>query len=211
MRKWYPVILTALMIVVAVFAYSRLPDRMPTHWNHKGEITSYGSKWMVVITMPSLLLALWAMLRVLPRVDPWRENYVKFQATYDLVVNCVLTIIALAEVAMLATALGAPIAVDRVIRASAGVLLVIIGNVLPRARPNFWLGIRTPWTLTNARVWERTNRAGGYLLVAAGVLAIGSAVIPINVSARTLGIAGAAAAILTVIYSYFVWRQETSK
>jgi uncharacterized membrane protein len=211
MRKWYPVILTALMIVVAVFAYSRLPDRVPTHWNQKGEITSYGSKWMVVITMPSLLLVLWAMLRVLPRIDPWRENYVKFQATYDLVVNCVLTIIALAEVAVLAAALGAPIAVDRVIRAGAGALFVIIGNVLPRARPNFWLGICTPWTLTNARVWERTNRAGGYLLVAAGVIAIISALIPINVSARTLGIAGAAAAILTVIYSYFVWRQETSK
>jgi uncharacterized membrane protein len=211
MRKWYPVILAALMIVVAVFAYSHLPDRVPTHWNHKGEITSYGSKWMVVITMPSLLLALWAMLRVLPSIDPWRENYVKFQATYDLVVNCTLTIIALAEFAMLAAALGAPIAVYRVIRAGAGVLFVIIGNVLPRARPNFWFGIRTPWTLTNARVWERTNRAGGYLLVAAGVLAIVSAFIPINVPAWALGIAGAAAAILTVIYSYLVWRQETSK
>jgi uncharacterized membrane protein len=93
----------------------------------------------------------------------------------------------------------------------AGVLLIVIGNVLPRARPNFWFGIRTPWTLTNERVWERTHRVGGYVLVGAGILVVGAAFLPIDIAAPAAGVMAVGAALITVIYSYYAWRQETSR
>ncbi len=211
MRKWYPVLLVALTIAVGMYAYPRLPDRVPAHWNVAGKIDRYGSKWAFLLPLPLLLLGLWAALRLLPKIDPWRENYRKFQGTYDLVVNSTLTVIALADVAIVASVLGSPIPFDRVMRGMIGVLLVIMGNVMPRARPNLWFGVRTPWTLTNARVWERTHRFSGYVFVLAGTIAILSAFVPIAIPPRTLGIAGATAAVLILIYSIFVWRQETSK
>lgn len=212
MRKWYPVLLVALTIALGIYAYPRLPDRVPAHWNIHGVIDRYTSKTMFLVPLPLFLVGLWGLLGVLlPRIDPWRENYPKFQGTYDLVVNCVLTIVAMADIAVVGGVLGSPIPFDRVMRGVAGVLLVIVGNIMPRARPNFWFGIRTPWTLTNPRVWERTHRFAGYVFVVAGVLAILSAFVGAAIPSRTLGIAGAAAALLMVIYSYFAWRQEISK
>jgi uncharacterized membrane protein len=211
MRKWYPALLVALTIALGIYAYPRLPDRVPAHWNVHGVVNRYTSRTFFLVPLPLFVLALWGLLRVLPRIDPWRENYPKFQGTYDLVVNCALTVIALADVAVVGRALGSPVPLDRVMPGVVGVLLVIIGNVMPRARPNFWFGIRTPWTLTNPRVWERTHRFAGYVFVLAGVVGILSAFVGASIAPRTVGIAAVAAALIMLIYSYFVWRQEISK
>ena len=89
-------------------------------------------------------------------------------------------------------------------------LLIVMGNVLPRARPNWMFGIRTPWTLSNDRVWERTHRVGGYLMLGAGVVILAAAVVapgPVSVflflGAVTVSVAG------SILYSYLAWRQET--
>ena len=90
-------------------------------------------------------------------------------------------------------------------------LFVVLGNVLPRARPNWLFGIRTPWTLTNDRVWERTHRLGGMLFVIAGIIllvsgfAAPSIMLPMIVGTVVL------ASIIPVAYSYFVWKQEMSR
>src|SRR5579862_256184 len=157
MRKWYPIVLIAATIVASVYAYPRLPNRVPTHWNVHGRIDGYGPRWMATAIFPCMLIVTWGVMRALPKIDPWRANYAKMQGAYDIVVNAVLSVLALAHFSILGGTIGAPISIDRIIPFAVSLLFIVIGNVLPRARPNFWFGIRTPWTLTNPRVWERTH------------------------------------------------------
>jgi uncharacterized membrane protein len=100
---------------------------------------------------------------------------------------------------------------ERVAPAIVGLQFVILGNALPRARPNWWFGIRTPWTLSNDRVWARTHRVAGYLLAGAGILLLVAAALP-RAWTFALGVAAViAAGFSSLVYSYFAWKQESSQ
>lgn len=211
MRKWYPAFLVALSVAVSVYAYPRLPARVTTHWDIHGQPNGYSSRLFAAVFFPLLLLALWGFLRGLPRIDPRRANYAKMQGSYDLVVNAALTIVVIAHVGAMSAALGAHVNIVRVVTAAVGAMIALIGNVLPRARPNWWFGIRTPWTLSNDRVWERTHRVGGYVMTAIGALAILASILGVTVASAAVGIAAAALGLGLIAYSYFAWKQETSR
>jgi uncharacterized membrane protein len=210
MRKWYPPFLVAVSVIVSAVFYPRLPERIPTHWNAHGQVNGYGSKWVTLGLFPLATLAMWGVLRFLPTIDPRRENYAKFQGTYDLVMNLVLTLILLLQGVAIAGALGAPIAF-RLLPVVIGAAFVVLGNAMPRARPNWWFGIRTPWTLSNDRVWERTHRVGGYLFVALGIVTALATLLPETATFVVIGVLGGATALGTLVYSYVAWRQETSR
>lgn len=210
MRKWYPPFLVAVSVIVSAVFYPRLPERIPTHWNAHGQVNGYGSKWVTLGLFPLATLAMWGVLRFLPTIDPRRENYAKFQGTYDLVMNLVLTLILLLQGVAIAGALGAPIAF-RLLPVVIGASFVVLGNAMPRARPNWWFGIRTPWTLSNDRVWERTHRVGGYLFVALGIVTALATLLPETATFVVIGVLGGATALGTLVYSYVAWRQETSR
>jgi uncharacterized membrane protein len=211
MRKWLAPVIILLTIAFTVSVYSRLPDHMPMHWGIRGNVNRYGSRAEAAFLMPIVMIGFWLLLRFLPRIDPRRANYAKFGDTYDLFVNSVIALFAVMHVALLATALGWPISMERVVPALVGLEFLVLGNALPRARPNWWFGIRTPWTLSNDRVWVRTHRVAGYLLAAAGIVLLVAAAVP-YAWMFALGItAVGAAAFGSFIYSYFAWKQETSK
>ena len=211
MRRWFAPLLIVGSVVFSVVMYSRLPARMPVHWNLHGVVDRYGSPLEGAFFFPAMMLALWGFMRLLPKIDPRRANYAKFADTYDLLVNSLMALFAVMHVALIGVAVGWPISMERVIPALIGLEFIILGNSLPRARPNWWFGIRTPWTLSNDRVWTRTHRVGGYLLAAAGVVVVLTALLP-AVWMFVLGIpALAVAGFGSFVYSYFAWKQETSK
>lgn len=211
MRRWYPALLVVITFAASIIVYPRLPARVPTHWNIRGQVDGYGPRWISTFLLPAMLLVVWGLLRFLPRIDPRRANYAKMQGTYDLVVNLTLTLLAALHLVLLGAVAGAPISIARVVPALVGVSLVVIGNVLPRARPNWWFGIRTPWTLSNDRVWERTHRVGGYVMTAIGALAILASILGVTIALAAVGIAAAALGLGLIAYSYFAWKQETSR
>jgi len=211
MRKWYPRVLVILSAIASIIAYPQLPDRVPTHWGLHGQVDRYGPKWLAVGLFPVFMLVSWGIMRGLPKIDPRRENYVKFQRTYDLLVNAALTMALALQGITIAAAFGVEVPMARVFPLMLGVFFVVLGNALPRARPNWWFGIRTPWTLSNDRVWERTHRVGGYLFVALGIAMVVMIVLPETVALVAMGVLGAATVVSTLIYSYVAWRQEISR
>ena len=211
MRKWYPAVLVVVTFVGAIIVYPRLPDRVPTHWDIHDRVNGYGPSWMATFLMPVMLLALWGLMRFLPRIDPRRANYAKMQGVYDLVVNVMLTLIAVLHFVVLGAASGVPISIARVVPAIVGVALIVIGRLLPLAQPNWWFGIRTPWTLSNDRVWARTHRVGGYVIMTIGVLAIVASMLGMTIASAAVGIVAGALGLGLIAYSYFAWKQETSQ
>jgi uncharacterized membrane protein len=211
MRRWLPLALIGGCLAFATAVYARLPDRMPVHWGLDGTADRYGSRVEGAFFLPVIMLVVWAVMRWLPTIDPRRANYAKFTDTYDTLVITVLTVFAALHVVTVGIALGWPISIARAAPALIGLLFVVLGNILPRSRPNWWFGIRSPWTLSSDRVWARTHRIGGYLLVAAGLLFLVAAALPSPWTYALAMSAAVAASVGSVAYSYVVWKRETAQ
>lgn len=188
-------------------AFPFLPGEIPIHWDAAGRPDGWTGKWPGAFLVPAVCLGLWGLFAVLPRLDPRREAYRTFRDAYWAVANAVIGFTALVHVLALARGLGWPVPITRVALAGVGVLLVAIGLLLPRLSSNWWIGIRTPWTLESDEVWERTHRFGRGCFVWGGVLAAAAAFLPGE--ARTWGVFGgvALAAVPPFFYSYLAWRR----
>lgn len=210
MRRILHPLLILLAFAATALVWSRLPAQVPVHWNLQGEVDRYGSRAEGALLLPALMLAVWGLMRVLPRVDPRRANYARMQGTYEFVITATLGAMLVIHLAVLAVSLGHRVPIDTVIPLVVGAMLMAMGNVLPRAKPNWWFGIRTPWTLSCERVWVRTHRVAGYSLAVAGLALVVAAFATAPWARIMIVAAVAVGALVPVVYSYLAWRQETS-
>ena len=209
MRRWYPVAAVVLALAASLAVFGRLPERVPTHWNASGEIDGWGRRATGAFTIPVVMAFVALLIPVIPRVDPRGESYEKFRPSYLLVMNVVLTFMLGLHVVLLSAMLGARPPVGRLVPFGVGAMFAVMGNVLPRTRPNWTFGIRTPWTLSSDRVWHRTHRVGGYLMVGGGIATMGAALVLRPEATVAVLIASITAASLgSVAYSYLAWREE---
>jgi len=208
-KRWYPLLLALIGVVASLAVYRRLPESMAVHWDMDGNPNGWMPRAIGAFFAPVFLLVLWQLMRVLPRIDPREPNYVRFGAAYDTIVAAALLLVLATHGIVLAEALGYHVAVARVVPALVGVLFVVIGNVMPRMRPNWWFGVRTPWTLSNDRVWARTHRLAGFTMTAAGLVMIGAALaLPARFGIPVLLAAAVAATVGPAVYSYLTWKRE---
>ncbi|MEO8623648.1 MAG: SdpI family protein [bacterium] len=212
LRRWYPLALALLGIAISLAVLDRLPARLATHWDLEGTPNGWMPRSLGAFVMPVLLLMIWGVMRVAPIVDPRRLNYEKFTAAYDIAVATILTLLFATHLMVLALGLGYHVSVTRVAPATLGILFVSIGNVMPLVRSNFMLGIRTPWTLSNDRVWARTHRLGGYTMTAAGVAIVTTAALLPASAIHTVILTTIVVALgIPVVYSYFTWKREMKR
>ncbi len=206
--RWLGFGVAAVALAVGVWAWPRLPARVPTHWNIHGVPDGYSSRLAAVLIMPGIVLGLTGLFRILPRLDPRRINYEKFQDTYWLIANAVMLFLLGVHALVIANGLGYPVAMARLMPVGIGLLFIVLGNSLTRVQPTWFVGIRTPWTLSSDTVWRKTHRTGGFTFVIAGMAMIATAF----VSGPLVWILLAAAAVLAVavpvVQSYVLWRRE---
>jgi uncharacterized membrane protein len=208
-KRWYPVLLALVGVAASLAVYRRLPETMAVHWDMDGNPNGWMPRAVGAFFAPVFLLVLWQLMRVLPRIDPREPNYARFGAAYDTIVAATLLLVLATHGIVLAEALGHHVAVARVVPALVGVLFVVIGNVMPRMRPNWWFGVRTPWTLSNDRVWARTHRLAGFSMTAAGLVMIGAALaLPARLGVPVLLASTVAATVGPAVYSYLTWKRE---
>ena len=208
MRKWIPLLIVAVAIIASVVVYPKLPMTVPTHWDMLGRPNGWGSRVWGAWLLPTLMVLLWALMRVLPTIDPRGANYAKFGGSFEAIVISILLYMLGLHLIILRASLGYPVAMQRVLPIGVGILLVLIGNLLPRARPNWFIGIRTPWTLSSDRVWEKTHRVGGRALVAGGLAILIAALVIPQWAHSVLITVAVVCSVGTVLYSYIAWRRE---
>jgi len=208
-KQWYPLLLAFIGAAASFAVYPRLPETMVVHWDIDGNPNGWMPRAFGAFFGPVFLIAIWQLMRLLPRIDPREANYARFAGTYDTIVAAALLLILATHGIVLAVALGYRVPVSRLVPALVGALFVVIGNVMPRVRPNWWAGVRTPWTLSSDRVWARTHRLAGFSMTVAGVVTIVSAlVLPARLGLPVLIAAVVAATIGPVVYSYLTWKRE---
>jgi uncharacterized membrane protein len=158
--------------------------------------------------VPLFLVFMWGLIRVLPAIDPRGSNYAKFGGAFEGIIVSIMLFMLVLHIVMLRAALGYPVAMQRVVPVGIGVLFVVIGNLLPRAQPNWFVGIRTPWTLSSDRVWEKTHRLGGHLFVAGGILIVLAALVMEQWAHIVLITVVVLCTATVFIYSYLEWKRE---
>lgn len=160
----------APLILVAVM-YDRLPDQIPTNWGFNGEV-SYGGKttlWWLSGISPVLAV----MFMLLPNIDPRKKNYDKFRGYYDgFALFMMIFMLGLVALIISESLNPGMFSVKFVIVAACGLLFVFIGNMMPKVKSNFFVGVKTPWALSNTEVWNKTHRLAGYLFFFGGLLTI---------------------------------------
>lgn len=208
MRKWMPLLIIATALAASAVVYQDLPERVPTHWNLAGEVDGWSRRAWGAWLMPVVMAFVWALMRWLPAIDPRGKNYEKFAGTFEGIMLSVMVFMLILHGITLAAGLGYPVAMERVAPVSMGLLFIVIGNLLPRARSNWFVGIRTPWTLSSDRVWEKTHRVGGRLFVLGGILISLSALLRASWSHWVVIAVVSVCSVGAVIYSYLEWRKE---
>lgn len=205
----YNVIIIACSILLTIIVYNKLPDLVPTHWNTMGEIDKYSPKTFGAFMAPVIMIFTWSGMKFLPKIDPRKKNYEKFDKSYSVIVSILLTFFLVIHAVTLLVALGYGISIEKIIPLIVGVLFIVIGNYLPKSKSNFFYGIKTPWTLSSEVSWRKTHRLGGKLFVVAGIVCIlSSFLLNGNIKAVVFFIAIMIAAIVPIVASYFYAKND---
>lgn len=189
------------------WALPRLPERLPTHWNLAGEADGFGRAWPHAIVPPLVGLAFWALVLLLPLVDPLRKNYSRFPGTLKLVRWLLPLMNVAVHVVVTLGALGLAIDHDWSIRAILAVFFTVFGNSMGKLRHNWFIGIRTPWTIASEEVWTRTHRLAAPIWVVGGLVQLAGAFVPGTPGEVLFAAPLAAMILIPIAYSYVAFRR----
>ena len=199
-----------LSLAMAIYLYPMMPDRLASHWNAQGQVDGYVDKGWGMFLMPAISVFLLLLFLAIPKMDPLKENIAKFRKTFDIFV--ILILLFMLYVFCLTMIWNSGVMFDMVLAlvpAFVG-LFYYCGILVENAKRNWFIGIRTPWTIMNENVWNRTHRLGGKafklsaLIAAIGLFfegyAIWFVILPVLVSAAYL-----------IAFSYFDYQKEMRK
>ena len=206
--RWFGLVAAALAVAMSVWAFPQLPPRVATHWNLQGTPDGFSGRGWAIAIVPIMLVIMTVIFNVLPKVDPRRENYQKFLSSYWLIANAGIVFLLVAHGMILAAGMGMSIKIDRLMPLGVGLLFVFLGNYLTRVEPNWFVGIRTPWTLSSDTVWRKTHRTGGLLMVLGGVVLAISAFLPRPAFLALFVVTIVVVGVIPMVQSYVLWKRE---
>jgi uncharacterized membrane protein len=207
----FQLLILAAAFVWAGFAWDRIPDVIPVHWDLQGEVDGNGGKFSALLLTPIVAVGAYLLMLGLPFIDPGRANYEQFAVPYTVARITLLGFLAVYHVAMQFIAFGYQFNMNVVLFVGAGVVMVILGNMMGKIRPNWFVGVKTPWTLSSKESWTKTHRLAGRLLVIVGLLSIVTAwssslfVFWLNAAALLITV------VWSVVYSYLVWKKDPNR
>jgi uncharacterized membrane protein len=205
-----PVILIAVSFIVGIFAYSKMPTQVASHWGTTGEVNGYMDKFWGTFFLPLFLVGLYLLLYFVPKLDPRRNNIDKFKGSYNKFLNMFFSFMFTIYLFTIAWNLGYHINIDILIPIIIAGLFYSVGVLISEAKPNYFIGIRTPWTLSSDDVWEKTHRIGGSLYkLAAFVTLIGLFFGNYMLWFMLTSVLGVT--IYLVFFSYFEFKKEQKK
>jgi len=192
---------------VAFYFYPQMPERMASHWNAKGQVDSYMAKSLALFLMPVISVILAVLFLLIPKIDPLKENIKKFRKYFDIFIVLILLFLFYIYLLTIIWNSGVEFNMTYAMIPPMVVLFYYIGILVENAKRNWFIGIRTPWTLSSEKVWDETHKMGGKLFKTAALVgllgflftkyAIYFVILPVL-----------AVAVYTVIYSYLRYQKH---
>jgi uncharacterized membrane protein len=204
----------ALILVAVVFSlavYNRLPDRMASHWGLNDEVNGTISRFWGAFLMPIMAAGMLGLFLLIPLIDPLKANIAAFRPIYNAFIAALMAFLFYLHVLTMLWNLGLQgFHMSTALLPGLGLLFILIGILMRQAKRNFFIGIRTPWTLSSDRVWAQTHRVGSILFIACGVIAIFGVFFPGMIAFALVMIPLIAVTIFLIPYSYWLYQQEMS-
>lgn len=200
-----------VMLGFSLWAAPRLPAQVPSHWNAAGQVDGYSSPSFAMYFLPALTLGVGLLLIYLPRIDPLRANVDKFRPIYHWAVAGFALYFAYIHVLTLLAGLGLGVNMTSAMLPAFSLLFIGLGFLIERTQQNWFIGIRTPWTLSSPVVWQKTHKMGGLLFKVCGLLSLVGLLFPFEIAFILMIVPAMIAAFGSIVYSYIVFRQEQSR
>ncbi|PIR07359.1 MAG: hypothetical protein COV55_00030 [Candidatus Komeilibacteria bacterium CG11_big_fil_rev_8_21_14_0_20_36_20] len=203
-------VVVLLMALSSWYFYDSLPEKIITHWNISGQPDGWGSRSSMLILIPAVALLTYLLFRFLPKIDPKKRNYSEFMSVYKIFQLVIILFFALIFWAMIMVNSGVNLSIGQIVPFLVGCLFIFLGAYFTKIKPNWFLGIRTPWTLSNDVVWQKTHDFGGKTFILGGILFIISAFL----SPSWIGplfIVIICLLLSSIVYSYFLYRKIGDK
>ena len=199
-----------LSVLIGIVLYPSMPDAMASHWDAAGQVNGYMPKFWGLFLMPIISTMLLGLFIAIPKIDPLAKNIRKFRKQFDMFVLLMMMFMLYIYLLTIGWNFGVRFGMTQALAPALALLFYYMGAMMEESKRNWFIGIRTPWTMSSDRVWGETNRLGGKLMKAAGVVALFGVVFPDF--AFTLILAPVIAfAIFSVVYSYVIFKKQSKR
>lgn len=199
-------VLACLSLAGTAAVYPMLPEQIPTHFDFSGNVDTYGPK-ATIFVMAALPLIMLLMVWVMPKIDPRRKNYDKHKKAYTIISLLIVIFPIPLSWATIFQAMGYDMNINMFVSTVVGILLIVMGNFMPQIRPNYFMGIRTPWTLDNPQVWRKTHTLGGIVFCIMGVSLIVAPFLPEVIGMPMNFVVMLGGVLLTFVYSFIIYKK----
>lgn len=210
LRKSEIISLLIIMIsfIIGISFYSLLPDKVASHWNARGEVDGYMSKFGGLFLMPIISLVLLLLFIIIPKIDPLKHNIEKFRKYFNGFIVLMMLFLFYLYILTILWNIGVRFNFVHLLVPIFSIFFYYCGILIQKAQRNWFIGIRTPWTLSNEQVWNKTHKIGGILFKIAGIISL----IGILLTEYALFFVICPvilASLFPVIYSYFAYQKLT--
>jgi uncharacterized membrane protein len=207
-------IIVLIMIVAATLAglllWSRLPDQVASHWNVNDQVDGYMSKFWGVFLLPLITLGMFLLFLAVPSIDPMKANIAQFREAFNLFIVLMVGFMLYLYGLTLAWNLGyTHFRMSGAMLPAIGLLIIFVGFLMRQAKRNFFIGIRTPWTLSSDTVWNETHRVGAILFMISGVLAFIGGFFGGRTAFWMMFVPIIGSTLFLLVYSYVLYQRET--
>jgi len=209
LKKELPILAIVLLpFIYLAFIWNELPNKVPMHWNIKGEIDRYGDKIELIIIPFLLPLLVYLIFLVVPKIDP-KNKLNKMGGKLNTIKFLLTTFMSILALFIIYTAKNQSFTNPNYIVLLIGVLFIILGNYFKTIKPNYFIGIRTPWTLENENIWKETHKLGGKIWFIGGILVvIFSLILDKSLNFTIFLIITGLITIIPIVYSYLMYKKE---
>ena len=204
-------ILILLSLITSIYSYQTLEtDKIASHWNAEGEVDDYMGKFWGLFFLPIISIVLYLLFLIIPMVDPLKNNIKKFRYHYDWFMFSFILFMFYVSLLTILSNFGYDFDMTTMLMPAIGIWFFYIGSLMKKLKRNWFIGLRTPWTLTDDKVWEKTHEFGGKFFVGSGLISIIGLffkeymvffiLVPVIVST-----------VIIFFYSYVIWSKINKK
>lgn len=209
MRKSEAVALSIIIIslIIGIYFYPQMPEQMASHWNAQGEVDGYMPKICFLFLIPLISFGLFLLFIVIPKIDPLKHNIEQFRKYYDGFVVLILAFLFYIYLLTISWSIGIRFNMTQLLAPFFCILFYYCGILIENAKRNWFIGIRTPWTMSSDEVWEKTHKLGGKLFKVCGLIALLGIVFE-RFALYFVLTPVILASIYVIVYSYFEYKKQ---
>jgi uncharacterized membrane protein len=196
--------------LTGLLLWNQLPEQMASHWNENDQVDGYMPRFWGVFLMPLVTLGMFLLFMVIPNIDPLKANIAQFRGVFNLFITFFIGFMIYIHALTLLWSLGyTSFEMSKAMLPAMGLLFILIGSLLRRAKRNWFIGIRTPWTLSSDSVWDKTHQLGAILFMASGALALIGGLFGGMIAFWFLFVPLIGSTVFLLVYSYVLYQRET--